>query len=597
MGGGYLMEMIFVAIVLTMMFIILVKELFPPDVILFSTMSIFLLSGIITVEEAIQGFSNSGVITIALLFIISYCTFNSGILQYVLRNYLRANQKLSLILIKLMIPVASLSAFLNNTPIVAMLTPVVRIWAIRNDIAPSKLLIPLSYATILGGTITLMGTSTNLIIHGLLQQNGYSGFTLFEFAYIGIPISILGVIYMSLIGHHLLPDRKNIDILQSIEESSKNFIFEISVSKDSYMVGKTIKDANLRKLKNVFLIQIIRSNKTISPVAHDEIIQSNDLLIFSGQVNGINHLLKNGGITLKPESIEFITHYKKGESILIEAVISHNSPLLNSKIKETNFRSLYNAAIIAIRRNNKNITSGIGNLMLKPGDTLLLLTRENFLQTWSNSRDFYLLLDITPKTSIQPTNKIIITSVVLLGMIGLVSFNIISILKAAMIGVTVLLLTKSISPSEARKSIDWSIIVLMASSIGIGTAVEQSGLTNMIAAIIIQLNGVFGLFGIAILIYLATTILTEILHNLAAAAMMFPIGLSIAMQMGLDPKMFAMLIAISASCSFMTPIGYSTNLIVYGPGGYRFSDYVKVGFLLSIICMISTVIITLSIWR
>ncbi|WP_034333529.1 SLC13 family permease [Bacillus sp. J37] len=590
------MEIIFVVSVLAVMLFILIKEYFPPDVTLFTTMSIFLLSGIISVEEAFEGFSNDGVITIGLLFIISYSVFNSGTLQSFIKKYLRTNNKLSMILLKLMIPVSSLSAFLNNTPIVAMFTPVVRNWAVRNNIPPSKLLIPLSYATILGGTITLIGTSTNLMINGLLKQNGYQGFTLFEFSFIGIPLTIIGILYMITIGKHILPKVISTDMLQTIEDSSKRYIFEVYVSPDSHMVGKTVNEANLRKLNNIFLIQIYRSKQIISPVPHDELIQSSDLLIFSGHIDGINTLLKNGGISLKTESNEFITQYKSGKSTLIEAVISHNSPLLNIKVKESNFRSIYNASIIAIQRNTKKYTSGIGNHTLKPGDTILLLTKENFIQTWANSRDFYLLVDITPKKPTKPTNKFII-SFVLLGMIGLVVFNIFSILKAALISVVILLLTKSISPSDARKSVDWSIIILMASAIGIGSSVEQSGLTDIISLFIIHLYGVIGIYGIAILIYLFTTILTELIHNLAAAAMMFPIGLSVAVEMGIDPKIFAMLIAISASCSFITPIGYSTNLIVYGPGGYRFSDYAKVGSLLSIICMLCTVLITLSIWR
>ncbi|WP_085508435.1 SLC13 family permease [Thalassobacillus devorans] len=418
------MEIFYVTLVLAGMFTILIKQWFPPDVTLFSVLSILILTNVISVEEAFQGFANKSVITIALLFIISNGLFNSGMLHHLIEKVLKYNGNFPLLLLKMMISVSILSAFINNTPIVSTLTPLVRNWGLSNGVNPSKLLIPLSYAAILGGTITLYGTSTNLMVDGLLQQSGHPGFTVLEFSYLGIPLTLVGLVYMYLIGRHLLPHRN------------------------------------------------YKSNLTpMEKIDNSENIQTN--------------------------------HF----------------------------------------RNNK------------------------------------------------------ILVFVLLVMFTLAAFQFISIIKAAIIAVLILLATKSISPAEARKSIDWSVIILISSAIGIGAAIEKSGVTEAISIAILYINDRFGLLGTAITIYLVTMILTEISHNIAAAAMMFPLGYSVALEIGTDPKMFAMIIAISASCSFITPIGYQTNLIIYGPGGYRFTDYLKVGFLLSIFCLICTVSLTFLIWR
>ncbi|WP_243292923.1 SLC13 family permease [Bacillus sp. FJAT-47783] len=577
--------------VMIFVFISLIKAWLVPELAFFFALSIITIFGVITPEEALKGFSNPGVHTVALLFVLAHAVYKNGVLMQFSQKILGMNKSIQIVLIKLMLPIFCLSAFLNNTPIVSMMTPVIRNWGEKNGVSPSKLLIPLSYAAILGGMITLIGTSTNLIIDGLLQQKGYKGFQLFEFAIIGIPLSLTGLFYMMIIGHRLLPNRKV--ITEKIKASSHEYIFEIFVLADSPLVGQTITEAKLRELHNLFLIKIIRNNQSITPASNSEIIQANDRLIFSGNIQTVNHIQTMKGTKLVTNADQTVNNHQLIEfENLTEVVISHSSPLIGKKIKESNFRSKYNAAIIAIRRKHKDITSGIGCMTLKPGDTLLLIAGNDFLKTWSDSKDFYFV----SKVMHTPYNKKYFVLVIIIGMFISILCNVLSLLKAAMLGVVILFLTKSINMSEAKKAMHWDVLLIMASAIGIGAAIEKTGLSVMIADLFTSWGEVVGLLGIAFLFYLITNILTDIINNLAAAAIMFPIGFEISMKFGYDPKMFAIITAIAASCSFMTPIGYQTNLLVYGPGGYRYTDYMKVGFPLSVLCMIVTVLISAQVW-
>ncbi|OIJ18608.1 hypothetical protein BKP45_19115 [Anaerobacillus alkalidiazotrophicus] len=584
-------EPLLTSILLLIMFVLLIKEWSPPEVTVFITLAALMVTGILSIEEGLIGFSNPGVHTVALLFIIGSAAYNSGVLSFISHILLSNNKKNSTTLIKMMIPVSIISAFMNNTPIVTMLTPTIRSWAKKQCIAPSKLLIPLSYAAILGGTITLIGTSTNLVIDGLLKQKGLSGFSMFDFIFFGIPITIAGIIYISFIGHHLLPNRI---ISEPIDQLNKQYIFECLVPAHSLLIGKTIQKAKLRELNDLFLVQIQRNHKKISPPSNCEVLQTGDRLIFSGNASSMLATTKTKGLKLLSDVDRNVTDQLK-DSILIEVIVSDSSPLIDKKIKESYFRSKYNAAIVAVQRKNKKITSSIGNIIVKPGDTLLLITGKDFVKTWSKSEDFYLISPIHYQEPYQPLKIKIITSV-LIGVILLASLQILSILHAALIGVMILFVTKSVSVSDAQKALNWNVLILMSSSIGIGAAFEKAGLASIIATFFSQTHAIVGLFGIAILYYLTTTILTEIINNIAAATLMFPIGFSLALDLGADPLVFAMITAISASCSFITPIGYQTNLIVYGPGGYRFTDYVKVGLPLSLLCMLITVTIAILSW-
>ncbi|MEB1806289.1 MAG: SLC13 family permease [Bacillaceae bacterium] len=584
--------LITVTILMLLMFYSLIKEWFSPELTVFTTFALLVVVGILPIDIAFNGFSNPAVHTIALLMVIAYAVQKCSIIPILISRILRGNKRISTVLVKIMVPVSFLSAFMNNTPIVAMLTPIVHKWGIQHKISPSKLLIPLSYAAIIGGTITLIGTSTNLLVHGLLQQHNHSGFSMFQFSLIGIPLFFICLVYMILFGHKRLPDTEG--MMETYQSTRKKFTIELKVTRHSSWVGQTVKAVNLRALHDIFLVQIIRNHHSITPVSNYEVIQEDDTLIFSGNIESIVKLKKIEGLKLTTSNEGLEDVYERFNSNLVEVVISHSSPLLNKKVKQTNFRARYNAAIVAIRRNNQQITTGIGNMVIKTGDTMLLLTGKDFIKTWSDSRDFYVVSDLQADEPISNhKTKIIITT--LIGVITLASFQIIPILQSALLGCIVLIITKCITTSEIKKAIDWGILVLIASAIGIANAVEIVGLPSVLTNFL-SFSPSINLIVVCFMVYLSTVILTEIISNIAAAALMFPIGLSIASQLGIGPELFSIIIAIASSCSFITPIGYQTNLLVYGPGGYKFIDFVKVGFPLSILCMVVTVLLSVFIW-
>ncbi|MBT2686898.1 anion permease [Bacillus sp. ISL-47] len=583
------LEAIVVCLVLFSMFIVLIKEWLLPEFTVFLAMGSLILTGILSPKDALSGFSNPGVHTVAFLFILGASVSKSGILDDLLIRFLKDRLSLRSVILRLMIPVSGLSAFMNNTPIVTMLIPPLQTWAITHKIKPSKLLIPLSYAAILGGTITLIGTSTNLVIQGLLLERGLKGFHLFDFSLFGIPLALAGIIYFIAVGFRLLPDRTH--SLKMFEDEKENFISKFEVKKDSNLIGKTIIEAMLRNLNQLFLIEIIRKGKTIIPDPYEEVIHGGDILVFSGNPQELIKISELIGL----EHLSGIEENEDKSTLLYEVVISGNSPLINKKIRESQFRSKYHAVIVAIKRKGTHITTGIGNIEMKPGDTLLLLAKSDFPKSWSDSEDFYFLSSSDFKRKQSKKDRVIVAAILTGILMGSI-FQILPIYQLTMLAAVSLLLLKTITVTEAIKSINWNVIILMGSAIGIGRAVELTGLGQAVAQILAKLQTSLGVIGILIVFYLITLILTEILNNLATAALMFPIGFSISSQLNLDPMMFAIVTAIAASCSFLTPIGYQTNLLVYGPGGYKFTDYLKVGLPLSFICMFITISLAALKW-
>lgn len=588
-------EMVFVLAVIALMMAGLILEVARPDLILFVALVVFLLTGVITPDEAVKGFSNQGMLTIALLFIIAGAIQKSGIFDRALSGLLGSKPGPRRALFKMMIPISGMSAFLNNTPIVVTFTPIIRKWCEEHNISPSKFLIPLSYATIMGGMMSLMGTSTNLVVQGFLTENGQPGFSIFELAIVGLPVTIIGLIYLGTIGYKQLPKHRN--LTSAIEENSREYLAELIVEEQYPHTGKTIEDAGLRNLKGLFLIEIIRGNNRISPVKSSTIMNAGDRLIFTGDVSTIADLQNTKGLRLDPGADLSLDMLKHGSTELVEVVVSHHSTLLSKKIKDMKFRGKFDAAVIAVHRNNERVEGKIGDIVLRPGDTLLLLAGSDFQQRKNHSNDFYVVTPIgNPFLTKEDRRKGWITIGTFAVMIGLVTFNVLSMFKAMSFVVVLLLLTRTITAEEAKKSVQFNLLLLIASAFGVGAALTESGTAKWIAQGLVHLAQPFGMVAVLFFIYLLTNIFTEIITNNAAAAMMFPIAMSAAHQVHVNPMAFAVLIAIAASASFVTPIGYQTNLIVMGPGGYKFSDYFKVGLPLSVIVMITSVLIVNWIW-
>ncbi|WP_100012236.1 SLC13 family permease [Lentibacillus sediminis] len=588
-------EMWFVLLLGITMLVGLIFEIARPDLVVFASLVILLITGIITPEDALIGFSNQGMLTVALLFIVAGAIQKSHLFSRSINMLTNNHRSPRNALLKILVPVSSLSAFLNNTPIVATFTPFVRKWCEDHKVPPSKFLIPLSYATIIGGMMTLVGTSTNLIVHGMMIKDGYHGFSFFQLAIVGIPVTIIGLIYLTTIGYKILPSYSLVS--GDVTSQSKKYLAELGVSSHFHHIGKTVEEAGLRKLKGLFLIEILRNNEKVTPVKSTTVIHQEDKLIFTGDVSTIAELQGKKGLDLNPNANVPVETLIDKNSRVIEAVVSSHSSLLGKPIKNTNFRSKFDAAVIAVHRHQELIKGKVGNIILKPGDTLLLLAGSDFESRQSHFHDFFVVTPLeNPFVSNNELKKGWFTLASFVIMLVLVVFQALTIFKAMAVEVLILLFFKIITVQEAKNSIHFDVLLLIASAFGIGVAITKTGLANYIANGLVTFTQPFGVVAVLVVIYFLTNIFTEMITNNAAAVIMYPIAMAVGSQIGVHPMGMAMVVVIAASASFLTPIGYQTNMIVYGPGGYRFTDYFKVGFPLSLIVMVITVTIVSLVW-
>ena len=572
-------ELYYTGIVVALMTITLVLELTKPSAAVFIALLLLYLGDIVSIDEMFKGFSNHGMLTVAVLFIVAAALQSSTMFEKTVQQLLVKGHSAVARYFRLMFPVSFLSAFLNNTPVVASLVPVIKSWARKNNIAASKFLIPLSYAAIFGGTLTLIGTSTNLVVHGLMIDHGMKGFSFFEIGKVGLPVTIFGITYFSLIGYKLLPKRK--DILAQFGESTREFVVALQVDENYKHIGKSIETANLRNLRGLYLFQIIREGKKIAPVTPEEKIKLNDRLFFTGLPETIYDLQKTPGLNVIKDSRFDPQNMDSDKLKTYEAVISNSSPLIGETVKESNFRKKYNAVILGIHRSGERINKKVGDIELRPNDTLFLLADRNFANRWYHNIDFSL---VTQSVSDYSKPKFKGNSALIL--MGLMVFSVTtglieSMLIAASITAAIMILGRIISFHDARNSIDFDVLLVIAAALGIGKAVENSGLADFLAnSLISSLDG-FGVLAVILGLYYITSLYTELITNNAAAAIMFPIALSTANQLNVDPKAFMLLIAIAASACFSTPLGYQTNLMVYNPGGYKFSDFLRAGLIIN----------------
>lgn len=588
-------EMIFVGLVIVLMLIGLSFEVIRADFLIFLVLVIFLITGVISSEQALSGFSNEGMLTVLLLFIVAGAIQKHGIIELVVYRLLGKAANVKKSMIKVMLPVGLSSGFLNNTPIVVALTPIIRDWAVDNGYSPSKFLIPLSYMTILGGTITMIGTSTTLVVHGLLVGAGLEGFSFFTLAAVGVPITAAGLIYLLTLGYKLLPE--HLGAKEQISQETKEFLAEAIIEDKFEHEGETVTKLGRDVLDGIYVIEIIRNNSRVYPVTGETKVLAGDHIIFSGSLNTIGKIQKFKGVTIKTGTELTLDDVVNKDSHLIETVVSHNSSLLNKTLKEANFKTRYNAGVIAIHRNNQRIKSRVGDIVLKTGDTLLLLADNNFINMHKYSGDFYVVNDVAPPENLnQDMRKGWVSLIALVSMILVVTLGWFTMLEAMMILVVLLIGFRFISPNEVKKFVQFDVILLIASAFAVGAAMTESGLAQYIAGGLTALATPFGILGVLFIVYLVTNCFTEVITNSAAAVLMFPIALEVADAMNIEYMGLIITVAIAASASFMTPIGYQTNLIVYGPGGYKFSDYIKVGAPLALITMLIACFIIYFVW-
>ncbi|MCA9237437.1 MAG: SLC13 family permease [Planctomycetales bacterium] len=575
------------------MLLALLRGLAPPDLLFLSATLLFAAIGVITVDEAFSGFSNPGMITVAFLFVVAAALRETGVLDAIGSRVLGGARTERDMVARLAVVVTPLSAFLNNTPIVAMFIPVLLSWSRRTRIAPSRVLMPLSILTILGGTCTLIGTSTNLVVDGLLLKNGLPGMSLFELAPVGVPYAVVGIIYLLTVGRRWLPDRQ--ELLEQLGQSRREFLVEMSVEEHCRLVGQTVEAAGLRHLPGLFLVEIDRGDKLISPVAPDELIRQRDRLLFTGVVSSIVELEKTTGLVPAADPSYEASPAEQRRRRLCEAVVSANSPLIGKTIRAADFRASYGAAVLAIHRGGTRINQKLGDVALRPGDTLLLQTQPHFLRAYRNDPAFYLISDVAEWRPVR-RDRAWIAVLGFAALLTVITFEVLPTHLAAGLAAAAMVLTGAISTSDARKSVEWQVLITIAASFGVGAALQNSGAAAAISGAIF--SGISGWGPIAALaaVYMVGSLVTEVITNNAAAVLLFPFCLETAKLYDVSPRPFILALALAASASFMTPIGYQTNLMIYGPGGYRFSDFVRVGAPLNFVLWIVAVALIPVFW-
>ena len=579
--------------VVGLLFAGLVKNLAPPDLLFLGATAFLAAVGIITPTEAFAGFSNTGMLTVAVLFVVAAGLRDTGVLDYIGHHVLGRTKTTTGVLGRLAVVVLPMSAFLNNTPIVAMFMPVVMDWGRRQQVSPSKLLIPLSFLAILGGTCTLIGTSTNLVVNGLMIEHGLPGMHLFEIGMAGLPYAIVGIAYLFLVGRRLLPDRK--ELLEQLGDSRREYLTEMLVQPGCRLVGETVERAGLRQLPGLFLIEIDRGGRILAPVSPDDIIDENDRLVFTGIVSSIIDLERIPGLLPIADPDYEVSPKQQRRRRLCEAVVSENSPLIGKTIRDADFRATYGAAVVAAHRGGRRVEKKIGDITLRPGDTLLLQVQPHFLRAYRNDIAFHLISDVAEWRPLRRDRAWI--ALLLFGvLIALMTTGLMPTVVAATLVAVLMVAVGCISAGDARRSVEWQVLVTIAASFGVGTALQNSGAATAVATTLVNLTTSFGPIAALAVIYLLGSIMTEMITNNAAAVLMFPFCLETARLYDVDSRPFLIALILSASASFMTPIGYQTNMMVYGPGGYRFTDFLRIGGPLNLLLWIVAVVLIPFIW-
>ena len=616
-----------VAVTVTVFVILQVRRGVPTDLLFLTALLVVTLTGVISPQEALAGFANPAPIAIAGLLIVAAGLRSSGALDLLGSRLLGKARTEQQALWRLAPTLLVASAFTLNTALVAMTMPAVIDWCRRQNISPSRLLLPLSYLIILGGVCTVIGTSTTLVVNGLLREEQQkhrqvlaapsetrspqepdtkwsSAFLdrmrpieLFELGLVGLPCALAGTAVLLVIAPKLLP--KRIDIVEQMGEQRREYLVELEVQPTCPLIGQTIEEAGLRHLPGLFLVEIDRAGEVLTPAAPRDVIRAQDQLVFTGIVSTIVDLEKIPGLVAVSETASEAATTREQRN-LIEVVLSHTSPLIHSTVREAQFRQRYNAAVVAVHRNGDRLTNKIGNILLEPGDTLLLQTGGDFVHTYRNSTDFYLISRVEGTEPRRHHKLPIAIGLFVLGMAWIIlggwwqatapgSFTTPSV--AALTIAALMVLTRCLRMAEARAALDLQVLLTIVAALGLGRALLTSGAAHRIAGSLVDLVGAEHPLLLLLTIYVLGLVFTEMVTNNAVAAILLPIALAVAWTGDLDPRPFIIAITLAASLSFITPIGYQTNLMVMGPGGYRPGDYLKCGLPLAVVVGITALVL------
>jgi di/tricarboxylate transporter len=563
--------------VIGLLFIFLYAEIVKPTVSFLIAVLILLLIGILSPSDILEGFSNPSIASIVLIILITAGIRSNFNIEKLLDTAFGRAKSYKGFLASMISKVALLSSFVNNTPVVVLMTPYVFEWGRKNKISPSKLLIPLSYATIIGGMITVIGTSTTLVLNGFLIKNNISPINSIELMIVGLVVAAFCLTFLYIVSNRLLPDKKG--LAETFEGAKREYLIEKRLSKNSELIGKRVVDGGLRNLTGVYLVEIVRGTQIISPVNPNEVIEKNDILIFAGNTDKIVDLtLTNIGIEL-PSKLE---PSSSGKIQVVEGVISANSSLIGKTIKESNFRERYDAAVVAIHRNGEKLSGKIGWVKIKPGDVLLMFVGKTFSNRVDIYKDLYVISGDqkeikNPKNSFKKLMALLSVTLILL------ITQVFGLFLSLLIIFSIMVLMKLVTLQNVKRDLDINLVVILVLSLAIGQAMINTGGGELIAHEVLNYLHPYGNIAVLIGLALITTLLTSFITNVGAVAIAFPLALAATTDLGIDGAPFYLAVAFSASAAFMTPIGYQTNLIVFGPGGYKFKDFMKIGLPVTIL--------------
>jgi di/tricarboxylate transporter len=572
------MEIYLIFAVLLLLIVLLMQNRMPTALPFVGAVGVFLFLDMIEPQALLACYANETLITLLLLLQVSGVVEKTSFIPQLTRQLFEGGS-MRKALLKLSLFSLAFSSHLNNTAVVAALMGTVKT---NRYFAPSKLLMPLSYAAIMGGVLTLIGTSTNLIVNSFVVKAGLPAIKFYDFIYLGAPLALLGIAYLIFVMPRLLPNH-------GLEQDNGNgdYFLEATVGHDSKLVGRTVHTNGLRSMEYLFLAEIIRQDHLISPVTPEEYIQPGDTLVFTGDIQQIQELRKFDGLELHDHSGELL------KSNLQEVVIKHNAPVIGRRIKDAQFRTKFDAAVVAVRRGEERLSGKIGQMVLNPGDSLVLATGKEFKKHENLRRNFIPISPIEAHGMLSPGESWVAVSL-FVGGIGVAALGILSLFKVMVALMFIFLALGYLPLKHLKTNLDLSLLLMIGSSLGLSQVLSHYGVADLLAQGIIGMFGQGAPWGALLGIYLATVIITELVTNNAAAALIFPIALSSAQQLGVDPMPFIMAIAYGASASFLTPIGYQTNTMVYSLGKYRFSDYLRGGLGLSL--LYGAVVVGLTPW-
>lgn len=545
--------------------------------------------GILTPAEIVSGFGNEQVSVVILMLLFSDVIKKTDIIEFSFDRLFRRVKTYKGFIGRMVFAVSGFSMFLNNTPLVAVMMPYINSWAKRNNYPPSKFLIPLSYAAILGGSATLIGTSTNLIVNSMVIDQkilpGLEKLNMFDFAWVGIPMIFVGWVYLVLFGNRLLPSRATFE--DGLNSGSREYVIEAKVRTRSHLIGKTVGESGLLDIKGLSLTAIMRNSITIVDVPPDVVLDAGDSLIFKGETQNLSEILSSKSGLILPE-VGMLSRLSRAN--VNEVVVSQNSSLINKSVRNSDFRGKYDAAIIAVHRNGERIEEKAGNVVLKAGDVLLLFAGENFISRSKDTYDFYFISRVAEYLNLEWYKTLALLGGISV-VITLAALNVISLFMGLIIMILISMMLKVTSPKDIPRNIDYNLALIIVLSLALGIAMIKSGAADLVANGVISAFLPFGKIGVLLGIYLITALLAAYITTKAAVAIVFPIALSVAQLIGVSGTPFVLAVAYAAACTFITPHGYVTNLMVYGPGGYSFRDFMKIGLPLTFLYMIAAVTI------